>query len=224
MKRNLLNLNYEFENSSFRKSLRFFCICSFLVFISFNQTLRAQVENGNSHNATIVLSQGAVVYSADAEFNKQISSGKITLDNGSVSYDAQKDVLVAGVKQSKNFDNKAKIAESKNQKEELKKIRKKIQDFETRQKSFPVKQLQVFPSQQDIISLSGVNLEYLSPGQQHHDLNKFFISDKLYQDKVAFNQEQRQKITNYSEQAVNFFYANAFSVRPPPVFFTVYYI
>ncbi|MGD1319580.1 hypothetical protein [Chryseobacterium sp. 2R14A] len=223
MKRDLLKLNFEFKYSSFRKSLRFLCICSFLVFISFIQTLRAQVENGNSHNVTIVLSQGAVVYSADAEFNKQISSGKITLDNGSVSYDAQKDVLVAGVKQSKNFGNKAKIAESKNQKEELKKIQKKIADFETRKKTFPVKELQVFPSQQDIISLSGVNLEYLSPGQQNY-LNKFFIADSFYEDKVALNPKLRQKNKNYGSQAVNFFYTNAFSVRPPPVFSIQYSI
>jgi len=214
LKRDLLTLNSEFQNSGFRKSLKILLLYSIVIIVCFCQTLHAQVDNGTDLKTKIVLSQGTMIYSTDADFNEQISSGKVSLENGDVSYKGRKNVLVAVSKKSPSDDFKEKeLAEKR---KELKKNREKIAEFESLKKTFDAKNLHTFPSQQEIISITNLNHEYLSPGQRTYDLNKFIVLEKQYLNRGVLDKRDIHKYTNYNSKSLDFCYARVFSVRPPP--------
>lgn len=174
---------------------------------------------------TIVLKDGANLYSADDNFNKQILSNKIILKNSDVSYQengGKERLLKLIAKQSqkeekKDLKNQLKIAENKRQKEALQQVKKEIEKFEKRVKVFVQHDFNGAQPPDQFFSSSSIAKNYVIPSQNTHDFSKFYISADAYVITQALDFLHSQKYTYYNNKSLDFCFSEVFSVRPPPV-------
>lgn len=174
---------------------------------------------------TIVLKDGANLYSADDNFNKQILSNKIILKNYDVSYreNGGKGHLLKLIakksqkEEKKDLKNQLKIAENKRRKETLQQVKKEIEKFEKRVQFFVKHDFNGAPPPDQFFSSSSMAKNYVIPSQSTHDFSKFYISADNYVITQALDFLHSQKYTYYNNKSLDFCFSEVFSVRPPPV-------
>jgi hypothetical protein len=212
------NLNLKTDLRSFRLllfSLIFFCTSHSYAQKSENPT---QVEQ-----ATVVLKDGAKIFSTDEAFNKQISSNAVILKGAefNLQNNGTGKVLQATSSQQKviknDFKQEVKNLKEKKQKEELKKIKKEIEKHEERKEAFRKFDVSDFPSPSQFISSNSASKNYLVPSHNGNDFSKIHTSYKDYSVKRALNDLHAAKYTYYNNKSLDFCFSQVYSVRPPPL-------
>lgn len=209
------------SSSNWGLSFSSMLILGFLFF--FSNIVNAQEGFGN-HSAVFVVKGGAEIYSTDKDFNHQVRRDKIILQNGNVTLkklSGNEDLLVVSLKkpeiESKDFKSQIAKANKKKQLAILKEIKNKITDYESRKKSFNLKNIKIFPSSEEFIASSHINRDYVAPSQNQHDLSKIHFVQNQYVIKSALDFLHQQKYTFYNNKSLDFCFSQVFSVRPPPV-------
>lgn len=225
MGKNLRNINVNEVNLNL--SLHRFCIYITFIFSFFCSNAYAQVEiETNTPQATIILKQGATIFSTDASFNQQINSDKITVKNADVSKpETQSNVQILTGRLNKTqetetlkktFKNDVKIAVENKNKETLKKIKKEIADYKKRINPFKSENLR-FPTSEEFTSATHINRDYVAPSYSHHHFSKIHASQNQYVIKCALDFLHKQEYIYYNSKSLDYCFTRVFSVRPPPV-------
>lgn len=230
LRKSLHNINIHVKKLNLDLSLNYFCIYITFLFSFFCSFASAQEGIGaNSSQATIILKQGATIFSKDDSFNKQINSEKITVKNAEISTVGMlEDGTVLTAKSNKtqevqtpkkDFKSELKKAEENKKKEALKKVKKEIADYndEAKKNSFNTKRL-LFPTSEEFISSTHINRDYVAPSYQNHHFSKILVSLNQYVIKSALDFLHKQKYIYYNSRSLDFCFTHVFSVRPPPVF------
>lgn len=200
-----------------------------LIFFFFCSFISAQEGIGKSVSPpTLVLKQGAAIFSADASFNNQINSDKITVKNADISdIGAQsaakvltaKSERIDEVKAPKNdFKSDLKKAEVNKKKEALKNVKKEIVEHnnEAKKNSFNSKNLRGVSSSGHFAASTSINKDYVTPSYNHHHLSKIFALQNLNVVNWALDFLHKQKYAYYNNKSLDYCFSEVFSVRPPP--------
>ncbi|WP_175622579.1 hypothetical protein [Chryseobacterium schmidteae] len=228
MRKSLHNINIHVKKLNLRLSLNYFCIYITSILLFFCGFANAQEGIGAEvPQATIVLKQGATIFSQDDSFNKQVNSEKILVKNAEVSNIGMVEngtVLTAKSNKTqetqtpkKDFKSEFKKAEENKKKEALKKVKKEIaeHDDEAKRNSFNAKRL-LFPTSEEFISSTYVNRDYVAPSYHHHHFSKILVSINQYVIKSALDFLHQQKYIYYNSRSLDYCFTHVFSVRPPP--------
>ena len=193
----------------------------FLLF--FNNIVNAQEGIGTSQSPVFVVKGGAEIYSTDKDFNHQINSQKIILQDANITLKKPttgEALLIASSKkierESKDFKSQVAKENKRKELEILKQIKNKITDYESRKESFNLKNITVFPSSEEFIASSHINKDYVAPSQNQHDFSKINSVQNQYVIKSALDFLHQQKYTFYNNKSLDFCFSQVFSVRPPP--------
>jgi len=211
------------KNLNFRCNLMIFRMILLLItFVSITYLQAQQVENPNqAEQATIVLKNGAKIFSTDEAFNKQINNQAVIIKNAEQTATNNKNVVLLEATPSKtqiprkDLKQEVKKSAEKKQKEELKKIKKEIDRHEARKKAFLINNFSA-PSSEEFIVLGRSNRDYVVPGYHHYDLSKAILTIYSNEVKSALDFLHSEKYTIYNNQSLDFC-SEIFSVRPPPV-------
>jgi len=230
LRKSLHNINIHVKKLNSRLGLNSFCIYITFIFSFFFGFASAQEGIGTeTPQATIVLKQGATIFSNDDSFNKQINSEKITVKNAIVSTAGILEggkILTAKPSKTqkvqtpkKDFKSELKKAEENKKEEALKKIKKEIANHndEAKENSFNTKRL-LFPTSEEFITSTHVNRDYVAPNYHNHDFSKILVSLSQYVVKSSLDFLHQKKYTYYNNRSLNFCFSAVFSTRPPPSF------
>lgn len=212
MKILLLNINLHKNITIPLPGLNFFL---FVVFLHFNLFLNAQEVLGNNHGITLY--GDAKIYSSDEEFNKKVVSKYIYEEYN--SNDTKVLVFNAGSARAKEkYDLKENVKAAKDKKDKLalKEIKKKIDDFEKRKKSFSFHHVKNYPSSEDFFSLSHLIKDSVTASNYSHHSKIDSIVDN-YAVKIALDFLYDRNFHYYNNKSLDFCFSQVFSVRPPPV-------
>lgn len=213
------------KKTNFNSNLSFFRVFILGVLFFFSNFISAQDGFGNNQEVVIIVKGGAKIFSADENLNHQIINNINVTRNVKVDFKqngAEEFMLLAYEKeenqQNDTFKNQLTTVEKKKQKEALKEIKSKIEDYESRKENFDDKKLKVFPSSEKFITSSRINQDYLVPNYSQHDFSDINIDQNQYVVKSALGLLHKQKYISYNTKSFNFSFSKIFSVRPPPVF------
>ncbi|GEM_PF-2621989 len=224
-----LNKILQYSNISNNKSflelgLSFFCILILGFLFFFNNNINAQEGIGTFQSPVFVIKGGAEIYSTDKGFNQQVNNNKIILQDANITIKKPNDgetLLIASSKkierESKDFKSKIAKGNKKKELEVLKEIKNKIADYESRKEFFNLKNIKVFPSSEEFIASSRINIDYVVPNQNQHDLSKINSVQNQYVIKSALDFIHQQKYIFYNNKSLDFCFSQVFSVRPPPI-------
>lgn len=213
----LLLIKKEIHRSSF------FCRAIFLGIQIFFNSLYAQDKKATDDKVEVVfVTQGAKVYSADQSFNNQIDQGKVIVEKGDVSFEQNDDshrVLIVSTPNSKipSFSRQVKSSEEKKKKELLRKIKNKIDHYETQRKSFEKEDYHSFPSPFQFLSSHSTSQNCIAPSNTPHDFSKIYTDPKKYFLNRDLDNLHTPKYTFYNNKSLDFCFSDVFSIRPPPV-------
>lgn len=229
LRKSLHNINIHVKKLNLNLSLNRSCIYITFIFSFFFNFVSAQEGIGKEiPQATIVLKQGATIFSKDDSFNKQINSEKITVKNAEISTAGmQEDGTVLTAKSNKtqdvqtpkkDFKSELKKAEENKKKEALKKVEKEIAEHndEAKKNSFNAKKLW-FPASQQFTASEHINKDYIAPSYHNHHFSKILVSLNQYVIKSALDFLHHQKYIYYNSRSLDYCFTHVFSVRPPPV-------
>ncbi|REC44030.1 hypothetical protein [Chryseobacterium sp. 5_R23647] len=229
MRKSLHNINIHEKKLYLNLSLNHFCIYITFIFSFFSSFVYAQEGIGKEVSPpTIVLKQGATIFSTDASFNQQINSDRITVKNADVSnVGIQSDAKVLTAKPEKDkevqtpkkdFKSEFKKAEENKNKETLKKVEKEISEHNDKAKknSFNAKSLW-FPTSEQFTVSEHINRDYVAPSHHNHHFSKILASQNQYVVKSALDFLHKQKYIYYNSKSLDYCFTHVFSVRPPPV-------
>lgn len=216
--------NIKRNDSFFGWSLKFFCILILGALFFLTSTLDAQEGMGTNQSPVFVVKGGAEIYSTDKDFNNQVNSQKIILQDANITLKKPTTgevLLIASSKkierESKDFKSKIAKGNKKKELEVLKEIKNKIADYESRKEFFNLKNIKVFPSSEEFIASSRINIDYVVPNQNQHDLSKINSVQNQYVIKSALDFIHQQKYIFYNNKSLDFCFSQVFSVRPPPI-------
>lgn len=177
----------------------------------------AQVEP-----ATIVLKDGAKIYSTDEAFNNQINNNAVILKNADIvpkNKNSASNVLEATSSKpvilKKDFKQEVKNSAEKKQKEELKKVKKEIDQYEKRKKAF-INDFKGSPSSEGFFVSVSSGKDSIAPVHNNYDFSKIFFVANSYTVKSALDFLHTQKYTFYNNKSIDYCFSEVFSVRPPP--------
>lgn len=223
-----LNKILQYSNISNNKSflelgLSFFCILILGFLFFFNNNINAQEGMGTNQSPVFVVKGGAEIYSTDKDFNNQVNSQKIILQDANITLKKPTTgevLLIASSKkierESKDFKSQVAKENKKKELEVLRQIKNKIADYESRKESFSLKSIKVVPSSEEFIASSHINGDYVAPSQNQHDFSKIYSVQNQYVIKSALDFLHQQKYTFYNNKSLDFCFSEFFSVRPPP--------
>lgn len=209
-----------------KMGLNIFYIVLLFQLHSLNSQLGAQQTYSpqGSPRATIVLKNGAEIYSTDNIFNQQILTDKVFLKNSNVYCNEainQKDSLKVIIKEKKieekDFNGIVKKVEEKKKKEILKNVKNEIDRYERKSKSFKNLNLNGSHSSNEYFSLNNFTIHYVTPSQNANYFSSLHILVDTYLISQALDFLYSQKYTYYNNKSLDFCFSEVFSVRPPPV-------
>lgn len=213
---------------NFGRSLIFFRIVFFftsLLSASFTYAQQSEIPTKNQP-ATVVLKDGARIFSTDEAFNQQINSQAVILKNADRSPESKNSAKVLEATSSKpevlkkDFKQEVKSSAEKKQKEELKKVKKEIDQHEARKKAFKINNCKGFPSSDEFLTSSRSNKDSLAPNCSNYNFSKALFSINSYTAKSALDFLYIQKFTYYNTISFENCFSRVYSVRPPP---TIYF-
>ncbi|CAD7809486.1 hypothetical protein CHRY9390_02017 [Chryseobacterium aquaeductus] len=192
--------------------------CSILGYSQENDTIK------RTSPPTIVLKNGAKIFSKDESFNKQILDNKIVIKNSDVLYQensSKSNLLQVVAKkmsdEKSNLQKQLKAAEDNTQREAIKKVRKEIDQHKEKMKSFPNEKIDGFPSSERLVASSHINQDYIGSFYHGHSFSKIYTAENIYIVFTALDFLHSQKITHYNSKSLAFCYSEVYSVRPPPL-------
>ncbi|MCU7618229.1 hypothetical protein NZ698_13550 [Chryseobacterium sp. PBS4-4] len=202
----------------FRISLLFF------IFLCISYSYAQKSENPNKvEQATVVLKDGAKLFSTDEAFNKQISNNVIVLENADLVPQNNSTAKVLEANSSKpiilqkDLKKEVEASAEKKQKEAIKTVDKEIKKHEERKGAFRKFDFTSFPSSSHFLSSNFISKNYLAPSYNENDFSKIQASDKIYSVKSAINYLHALKFTHYNSESLNNHFPSVNSVRPPPL-------
>lgn len=195
-----------------------------IIFFLFHSFVSAQDSTGQAkrQSASIVFSKGAYIYSTDENFNKQILSNKIVLENAEVSHDSGKNnkILIKSTSDSihkkKQFPDQLQNAVKKKRKEAQNTINKKIKEFEEKKKLFQSQQFNPAPFTGKFLAGHQIFKDYITP-PYHYDYSKMGNRYHRILITLALDYLHAQKYIHYNNKSLDHCFSKVFSVRPPPV-------
>lgn len=209
---------------NYPNSLKFFLICILNFWFSLNIGFQAQ-QAGSSHKVSspsIVLQNGAKLFSIDQAFNDQVLNDKVVLKNSEISVrknenDERSLTAIAKKPLKKDLNSQLHIVVLDKQKEILKKVKKEIDRYEENKEGFHGFDFKGFPSPNQFFSANTVSKDYVSPAQSNHNISKLYTLSDAYLITRALDYLHSQKYTYYNNKSLRFCFSEVFSVRPPPV-------
>lgn len=194
-----------------------------LTVFSFNN-LSAQEEIGNNSKPVIIIQGGIEIYSNDADFNKQIRTNKVVIQDADQTLISQgKDnslIIVSSGKKHKNSDfspkNQIVFKDKKKNDEAQKELKKEITKYESRKKALIFKKLKVFPSSEKFAVVSHHQRDYIVPSTKNHDFSNIHTQTDQYIIKFVLDFFDAKKYISYNNKSLDFCFSKVFSVRPPP--------
>lgn len=204
--------------------MKFFFICILNFYFSFVTEIQAQ-QTDPSQNivpTSIVLKEGAKLFSADETFNEQVLTKQVVLKNSEISFEKNKNreqslIAVAKKTVGKDLESQLKIAELSRKKESFKKIKKEINRYEQNREAFQGFDFKGFPSQNQFFSSNTASKDCVSPTHNGHDTSKLYAYFEVEIITRALDYLHSQKYTYYNNKSLDFCFSEVFSVRPPPV-------
>jgi len=166
---------------------------------------------------------GAIIYSSDEEFNKQVLSKKILSGNIEIRQqeksDPKKVLMITGkVSPGQNNKHSQKLSENKLQKGVREKREKEISKSLQKIKQFSVPNHFSTPVSDQFSSYSAGSKNYINPGQSNNPFSNAYILNNAYQIKRALDYLHANQYLNYNNKSIDFCFTEIFSVRPPPYF------
>lgn len=212
------------KNLNQKSDLRFFRIPLFLLFFlstsySFAQKFEDPAKIGQ---ATVVLKDGAKIFSTDEAFNKQISSNAVVLQNADLVPQNDNSTKVLEAQSSKpeilkkDFKKEVEASVEKKQKEEIKKVEKEIKKHEKRKGAFRKFDFHDFPSSSQFLSSNSPSKNYIAPSHNDNDFSKIYVLQKDYSTKRALDFLHSAKYTHCNNSSLDYCFSLVYSVRPPP--------
>ncbi|MCY0978854.1 hypothetical protein PGH12_09745 [Chryseobacterium wangxinyae] len=198
-------------------AFRFILLVSLLLF-NFSKS------QDKKQTGSIVLEKGAQIYSSDEFFNNQIAEKKVILKNAAVTIKANlknEKILSASFPNHSNDQDlaiQAKAAEEKKSKDEIKQIKKEIDQYETQSKSNGLEDYEGTPSPSQFFSSHSASKNYIAPSQNVQVFSKISAAPKNYCIKRALDYLHTQQFEFYNNKSLDFCFSEIFSVRPPPIF------
>lgn len=199
---------------------------SFTLFLSlffFLFFLRISAQEGIERvpDSGIYLQGDVTIFSADESFNQQMAWDRsITVEGASVRseyegqpmiFTAQQGIEISSEKVSGQLASKPKKAQSR---EDLKKIKKAVADFESSKKNILLQDWRKNPSSESFIAGHHVNHEYIAPSQVN---GLYALVQQISSVNAVLSLLHSQKYLHYNSKSLGFCFSKAFSVRPPPV-------
>lgn len=182
------------------------------------------MEIRNLYQINVVLKNGAKIYSTDDSFNQQILASKALLKNSDFSYKKNKNNLQSllvitkkPVEIKKNLSNQLIAAQDKIRKSDLKKLQKEIKKHE--KLKFPHVDFNSVPVPGGFFSSNVSSKNYIAPNYSNTDFSQLYISSEIYSANISFLHSQNY--IYYNNKSLSYFFAEVFSVRPPPVFVVI---
>lgn len=228
LKRSLICLFHSEPSPSFLKSYRICHSFFYFIFCLFTTlTFQAQQLSHTDQKPvpTLILTNGAVIYSTDNILNEQILTGKIVIENSEISLlkDIDNKALVMIIfKDDKNvttdLKHLIKIAENKEKKDDLKKVEKEIEKHKERTKDFQNLSLVYFPSQNQHFSSWSIEKNYFAPVQNTNKDYKSYIADCTNVIFSSLSSLNSRDHFFYNTQSLQHSFSRTFPVRPPPTF------
>jgi len=193
---------------------------SFLL-ISGNFSAQQSKNSPKSEQTSLVLKNGATIFSTDEAFNKQINNQSIVLKNADLVQDdtKQNKVLEASSKQEvpkKDLKQELKNTTEKKQKEELKKVKKQIDQFEARKKAFNDDHLKGVPSTEEFLASTQSNKDSVAPAYNNYDFSESLVLVNSYALTFALDFLYKKQYSTYTAAAFDSCFSKVYSVRPPP--------
>ena len=210
------------ENLKFVQNFNAFRIVFTLISLLFNPILFAQdsLFFEKKNQVTVTVTNSTYIYSADEAFNKQVLSSKIVLKNADVSYhhSGKIKILIASSShhKEKHFADQVKASAIKKEKERIRALRKKIEEFEKGKEKFKTEQYTQYPSSEKFQAVYYISKDYLAPGYHYDDLSKLAYRDENSLRKLALDYLHAKKYNDYNNKSLNYCFSHIFSVRPPP--------
>jgi len=206
-----------------KNDLGIFHIIFLSLFFSCSSYSYAQkLQNPNKvEQVTVVLKDGAKIFSTDEAFNNQISSNTVILKNAEILQQNSNSTTVLQATSKEKVIKKdpkkgLEAAVEKKQKEEVKKVEKEINQHEERKKTFNSNNYKGFPTSERIIASSHINQDYVAPSYSD-SFSKMYAVENIYIAFVALDFLHSQKITHYNSKSLDFCFSDVFCVRPPPL-------
>jgi len=208
------------KNLSFQKRSCIFRIVILIILFSSNFFYTQEKKSSIDQSVTIVLAKGAVFYSSDESFNKQILQKKIIIENANLSFgkSSNSKILVLSSRRPKahNLAQQLKSSQEKKRREAIRQIKAKIDDYELKSKFFETETFHNSPSTSQFFSSSTTVKNYICPNYNGNDFSKIYAEAKGYFVKRALDFLHSQKYKCYNNKSLDFCFSKVFSVRPPP--------
>lgn len=173
--------------------------------------------------ATIVLKDGAKIYSTDEAFNKQVSNNIVVLKNADLTPQNKKSTKILEASSAKeeviekDFKQEVKNAAEEKRKKELRKVKKEVEKHEKRKEAFRNFDFEDFPSPSQFLSSNSSSKNYIAPSHNGNDFSKIYTIQKDYSVKRALDYLHAAKYIYYNNKSLDYCFSDIFSVRPPPV-------
>jgi hypothetical protein len=192
-----------------------------ILFCSSNSYAQKTGNSSSPEQATVVLKDGAKIFSVDEAFNEQIRTNVVVLKNAelkSKNNSSGKVFQAMSSKQKpiqKDFKREVKNAEEKKQNEDLKKVKKEIKKHKERKAAFRKFDLNNYPSPSNFLSSNSSSKNYVAPSHSGNDFSKVYVFDKDII-KRALSYLHAAKYIHYNNKSLDYCYSQVYSVRPPP--------
>ena len=173
--------------------------------------------------ATIVLKDGAKIYSTDEAFNKQVNNNIVVLKNADLTPQSKKSTKILEASSAKeeviekDFKQEVKNAAEEKRKKELRKVKKEVEKHEKRKEAFLNFDFEDFPSPSQFLSSNSSSKNYIAPSHNGNDFSKIYTIQKDYSVKRALDYLHAAKYILYNNKSLDFCYSQVYSVRPPPM-------
>jgi hypothetical protein len=204
----------------FEKSSYIFRIVILILLFAFNTFNGQQKIDNDTLSTNLVLENGVMLFSADESFNTQIYEKKIIIRSAHLSIlkseNSKALVAVSGQKTYK-LALQLKSIEKKKQIDAIRYIRKKIDNYRAKSKSFEIADFKPLPSSSQFLSGHSVAKNYILPRHNVHEFLKICTKPKDQSLQRSLNDLHIQKFIHYNNKSLDFCFSKVFSVRPPPV-------
>ncbi|RZJ50481.1 MAG: hypothetical protein EOO44_16310 [Flavobacterium sp.] len=193
-----------------------------LLFFFSSYSYAQKSDNPNKiEQVTVVLKDGAKLFSADEAFNSQVNSNLVILKNAEIIQQNNNSatILQATSKEKvskKDLTKDLNAAVEKKQKEEIEKVEKEINQYKERQKTFRTEDFKGFPSSDEFLASTNTNKDSTVPSYNRYEFSNLFINANSYVSKHSLSYLHTEKFTFYNNKSLDFCFSMVFSTRPPP--------
>ncbi len=203
-------------------SFRIFLILIFSLCHSF-LSARDSIEHEIRQQVSIVMAKGAIIYSTEENFNKQILNKDIRLKGGDFLFNVSKkdQILIKSTASASSkktpLKDQLQNAVKKKKKDEQDTVDKKIRAFEKQKELFHSHQFYHHPSSGQFLTVYQVAKDYIVPNNHHDNFSKTVHRYHNFLITSSLNYLHSYKYFHYNNKSLDYCYSQVYSVRPPPI-------